>query len=502
MGVIRIGITNSTTVDLSPFLGLNENEIDWGDDIVTTNTKIHNYAQSGIYEINANFEDVYKIDDNFSINNLNLIKFYFDQYGYEDGFVIGKNFLGGCTLLESLDMSDAKNLVEIGEGFLNNTNSLKLLFVPFTFTIPVLKGWGQNALSQNVKIYCGMQYDEYSRETIWNEKIEYFSNINYKNKLLSTDNILNEFKINLRTFPFLYDNNKIDLRNFPTLSLYLNNKDILCYDDIVSSGSDYEHVDPRTRQVYFSENDIKKTFFILRFKYKFKLENDQTRYYYVKLLCQAINKNGNFLEIKKFDDDTYYYIPRDEETVIISELQNKYVANNFTTDNEIEKYLLTNITEINEWQDYDDPNYARGKLVFGFIEEDKRTNITYEGDKTTGFLIKIVANGICKNYKIYNTIFDKELGRRPFLWIMTDKMNGGMIKNGDYIEINTKQGSKYAKLIRDDVEYNILNCINIDSTWLTLSPGENSFFAEADTDMGSLLNLSVSIIYNNLYEGI
>jgi hypothetical protein len=52
---------------------------------------------------------------------------------------------------------------------------------------------------------------------------------------------------------------------------------------------------------------------------------------------------------------------------------------------------------------------------------------------------------------------------------------GSEIVSGDTIKIETSIGKKGITLVRDGVQYNILNCLSKDSTWFALSKGDNIF---------------------------
>lgn len=73
------------------------------------------------------------------------------------------------------------------------------------------------------------------------------------------------------------------------------------------------------------------------------------------------------------------------------------------------------------------------------------------------------------------------------------------MKTGDVIEINTKYGSKGAKLIRDGVETDYFRYIDVDSTFMQLAIGDNMFRYDAASGVNSL---EVSIFYSKEFLGV
>lgn len=86
------------------------------------------------------------------------------------------------------------------------------------------------------------------------------------------------------------------------------------------------------------------------------------------------------------------------------------------------------------------------------------------------------------------------------MWIPEEfiQINATM-KTGDVIEINTKYGSKGAKLIRDGVETDYFRYIDVDSTFMQLAIGDNMFRYDAASGVNSL---EVSIFYSKEFLGV
>ena len=70
---------------------------------------------------------------------------------------------------------------------------------------------------------------------------------------------------------------------------------------------------------------------------------------------------------------------------------------------------------------------------------------------------------------------------------------------GDNIVISTFSGQKYVKLIRNGIEYNILNSVDKNVDWLTLHPGLNKFSYTADSGE---LNIRFKVEGPVLYQGV
>lgn len=73
------------------------------------------------------------------------------------------------------------------------------------------------------------------------------------------------------------------------------------------------------------------------------------------------------------------------------------------------------------------------------------------------------------------------------------------MQTGDLIEVNTKYGSKGAKLVRDGVESDYFRYVDVDSTFMQLAIGDNNFRYDA---AGGVNSLEVAIFYNAEYLGV
>lgn len=136
-------------------------------------------------------------------------------------------------------------------------------------------------------------------------------------------------------------------------------------------------------------------------------------------------------------------------------------------------------------------------IEFGDIRDDNRAILDYKGDADTGVRIVVhVMSGTAENVTIWN------VGTREKIRIDTQKiirLTGITFSQGDDIEINTKIGEKYIRLIHDGRYYNIISCINKDADWFQITSGYNTFTFVADYGEA---NLMVTFHYRNAYGGI
>lgn len=135
-------------------------------------------------------------------------------------------------------------------------------------------------------------------------------------------------------------------------------------------------------------------------------------------------------------------------------------------------------------------------LEFGIIRNQTERYINYVGDSEIGITITIHAIGEASNITIYNT------GTREQMIINTDKLKsltGFGIIAGDTITISTVKGKKGLTLLRNGKETNILNCMEKESDWFTLTKGDNIFAYSAENGSS---NLQFRIANKIMYEGV
>lgn len=135
-------------------------------------------------------------------------------------------------------------------------------------------------------------------------------------------------------------------------------------------------------------------------------------------------------------------------------------------------------------------------LMMGSIQNFTDKVITYDGDSEIGMTMSIFATGPATQITIYNT------NTRETMKIDTDKIEtitGSGIVAGDEIVICTVKGRKSITLIREGLRTNILNCLDKNTDWFTLSKGENIFAYSAETGGN---NLQFKIENQTIYEGV
>lgn len=126
-------------------------------------------------------------------------------------------------------------------------------------------------------------------------------------------------------------------------------------------------------------------------------------------------------------------------------------------------------------------------MIFGYRAESVIVNCYNEGDVSTGMCIRFTALGTVDRPMLLN------MDTREFM-----KINA-IMQPGDVIEINTKYGSKGARLIRDGAETDYFRLIDVDSTFMQLSIGDNLFKYDA---AGGVDSLEVAIFYNRQFLGV
>lgn len=136
-------------------------------------------------------------------------------------------------------------------------------------------------------------------------------------------------------------------------------------------------------------------------------------------------------------------------------------------------------------------------IEFGTIMDDNRAKLDYRGDVDTGVFITIhVMSGSAEGITIWN------VDTREHMRIDTTKirrLTDIQFSQGDDIEINTKTGEKYIRLLHDGKYYNIISCINKDADWFQITTGFNTFTFVCDSGAD---NLMMTFRYRNAYGGM
>lgn len=134
-----------------------------------------------------------------------------------------------------------------------------------------------------------------------------------------------------------------------------------------------------------------------------------------------------------------------------------------------------------------DPTITDEAIEFSIYLKDRIVNLINEGEDETGFIIKITATDEVINPAIYN------VDTREFF-----KMNITLAKT-DVLTINTIKGQKSVTLLHDTVTTNAINKVDRESTWLSLSKGDNQFTYEADTG-GS--DMQIAFTHRTRYQAV
>lgn len=124
--------------------------------------------------------------------------------------------------------------------------------------------------------------------------------------------------------------------------------------------------------------------------------------------------------------------------------------------------------------------------------------INYNGDCETGFIAKVKFIGT-----VTGDIMLSRYGSQEFFRVKTDVLTeliGHSPSNGDELVFCTEPERNYAKFIQNGREINVLNAIDlVNSTWLTLHPGENVFVYAV---LSGQDYTQLSITYKTRYQGV
>lgn len=126
-------------------------------------------------------------------------------------------------------------------------------------------------------------------------------------------------------------------------------------------------------------------------------------------------------------------------------------------------------------------------IPFSSINQNIRKSIVYTGDIHTGIIIELFANGTVVNPIIYDVLNKTHIA-----------LNFTMQKS-DKIVINTNKNQKSIELVRNGVSTNILGYLIPDSTWLTLTAGDNVFTYDSESGNSYLhITFTTSILYGGV----
>ena len=126
-------------------------------------------------------------------------------------------------------------------------------------------------------------------------------------------------------------------------------------------------------------------------------------------------------------------------------------------------------------------------IIAGLREPSLIVNVNNTGDVECGVIIEFKALGTVNKPSLLNVNTGEYI-----------KINKSMVV-GEIIRVNTNIGSKKATKVLKGVETNILNYLDLNSTFLQLDVGDNLFRYDAEENLN---NLEVSIYYNPYYLGV
>lgn len=129
----------------------------------------------------------------------------------------------------------------------------------------------------------------------------------------------------------------------------------------------------------------------------------------------------------------------------------------------------------------------RQGMIFGYKEPSLIANIINEGDIECGLTIEFIAKGTVKNPSLLN------INTQEFI-----KVNRTMTA-GEKIIISTGYNEKRITSIIDGQSTNIMNHLDLESTFLQLTVGDNLFRYDAEQNLS---NLEVNIYYTQRYLGV
>lgn len=133
------------------------------------------------------------------------------------------------------------------------------------------------------------------------------------------------------------------------------------------------------------------------------------------------------------------------------------------------------------------PTITDNAIEFSTYLEDRIVNVLNEGENETGLIIKVMAKGEVVNPTIYN------VETREFFTINVT------MEEDEVLILNTNRGQKSVTLSDETTTTNVINKVARNSTWLTLSKGDNQFTYEAD--VGSA-DMQVLFTHRTRYQAV
>ena len=200
--------------------------------------------------------------------------------------------------------------------------------------------------------------------------------------------------------------------------------------------------------------------------------------------------------------DPYFYLVGEATSVIFNGVQpmfefpfsNEKVEDDTTVIHHREYDDFGRV--VNEWDETVVLKGTKNLLVMSEVKEDKYGIIDYAGEVDIGVVVTLHARGTVKD-----PIFYKQ-GSDNYMLILTDKieaMTGTPFGEGDNIEISTVSGNRYVRLLRGGSYTNIINALDLNSSWITLNAGMNTISFSAETGVD---DLEFKVDYRTAYQGV
>lgn len=202
-------------------------------------------------------------------------------------------------------------------------------------------------------------------------------------------------------------------------------------------------------------------------------------------------------------DDTF--IQTSDETMDDSKTYYELVSGEYviTQDSSFEEgktyYELVGFTQLTVLP----PNTYEYQSVteFGKIIPIATKEMNYDGEIEVGLNFTIYISGEVTGLKLYK-IDPKDMYNYETIELNDEAISlavGSGLNSGDEIRITTTKGQKSAYLIREAVEYNIMNALGKNPSWFQMDQGVNEFSYGAT--FGSE-NISISVNHIKAYEGV
>lgn len=145
---------------------------------------------------------------------------------------------------------------------------------------------------------------------------------------------------------------------------------------------------------------------------------------------------------------------------------------------------------------FENPSLSQNLIEFGHVFIDTAHSVVYTGDEPTGVEIFVSFLGAVTDLTIINATLGQNMAINSAKIV---SQLGSGITAGDVIHINTNKGNKHIHLIRNGIEYNILNALSTLSDWFTIEKGDNVF---TFTAASGLSNVQLTIQHRVIYKGL